>query len=173
MAFRQLGRHDPCRVTDRKDVDPIVRTSRTSLTDLLYRVEQRRRALLTEALLPRDLNLTQWIALCTLAKTASCTMTELALACAVDRTSLTRTIDNLVLRGLVIRSTPLRDRRTVLVEASPEGRRLAAEVLMEIQALESQWLRAFAGDEHDRLVADLEKLLAGLSPPSRAPTPGK
>jgi len=166
-------RHGRVARNDRKDVDPIVRTSRPSLTDLLYRVEQRRRALLAEALLPSDLNLTQWIALCVLAKMGPCAMTELAQASAVDRTSLTRTIDGLVLRDLVIRSTPPKDRRTVLVEASPEGRRLAAEVLVKIQALENQWLEVFDDDALDRLAGDLEKLLARLSPPGSRTAPGK
>lgn len=146
-----------------------MRSSPLSLTDLLYRVEQQRRALLSEALLPRDLTLTQWIALCVLAKTGPCTMTELAVACAIDRTSLTRTVDNLVQRGLAERSTPPRDRRTVLVEASPEGKRLAAEVLDEVEALESQWLAAFDDAEHDRLAADLERLLAWLTAPEQRP----
>jgi DNA-binding MarR family transcriptional regulator len=165
---RNLGR-----VIAPRDVDPIVRTPRSSLTDVLYRVEQQRRALLAEALMPRDLNLTQWIALCILAKTRPCTMTELAQACAVDRTSLTRTIDNLVSRDLVVRSTPPRDRRTVLVEASADGKRLAAEVLTEVEALEDQWLEVFDVATHDRLVGDLETLLTRLSPPPRRPTRGK
>lgn len=142
-----------------------MRTAPSHLIDRLYRVEQRRRVLLAEALLPRDLNLTQWIALCSLARTGACTMTELAQACAMDRTSLTRTIDNLVRRGLAARSTPASDRRTVLVEASPEGRRLADAVSVEIKALEDQWLEVFDGDEQDRLEAALETLLARLSSP--------
>ena len=100
-------------------------------------------------------------------------MTELAVACAVDRTSLTRTIDNLVSRDLVVRSTPPRDRRTVLVEASPQGRALAAKVLVEIESLENQWLEALEPVEHDLVVDGLEKLLARLSPPPRRAPAGK
>jgi DNA-binding MarR family transcriptional regulator len=124
---RNLGR-----VTAPKDIDPIVSLSRASLTEVLYRVEQQRRALVADALLPRDLNLTQWIALNALAKAGASTMTELALACAMDRTSLTRTIDSLVARGLVDRSTPPSDRRTVLVEVSPSGRSLADDVMAQL-----------------------------------------
>jgi len=150
-----------------------VSIARASLTEMLYRVEQQRRALLADALLPRDLNLTQWIALSVLAGMGASSMTELALACAMDRTSLTRTIDNLVARGLVFRSTPLRDRRTVLVEASPAGQRLAAETVVEVKALEDQWLEVFDEATQDRLVGDLERLLAQLSPPARRTTAGK
>lgn len=146
---------------------------RASLTDLLYRVEQQRRALLAEVLLPRELNLTQWVALCVLARTGPCTMTELAQASAADRTSLTRTIDNLVARELVIRSTPPNDRRTVRVEASPEGRRLAADVLVEVEAVENQWLEVFDDAARERLGGDLETLLARLSPPPRRSAPGR
>ncbi|MBO9559996.1 MAG: MarR family transcriptional regulator [Caulobacter sp.] len=150
-----------------------MRLPHTSLTDVLYRVEQQRRALLTEALLPRELTLAQWIALCVLAKSGACTMTELAQACAMDRTSLTRTIDNLVGRGLVVRSTPPNDRRTVRVETSPEGHRLATEVLAEVKALEDQWIEVFDQETHDRLVGDLANLLARLTPPAKRSTPGR
>jgi DNA-binding MarR family transcriptional regulator len=160
-------------VTAPKDVDPTVSISRASLTEVLYRVEQQRRALLADALFPRDLNLTQWIALGALARTGASSMTELALACAMDRTSLTRTIDNLVARDLVVRSTPPRDRRTVLVEASPAGQRLAAEILVEVKALEDQWLEVFDEATQGRLVDDLERLLARLSPPARRTPAGK
>ena len=145
-----------------------MRTSHARLTDLLYRVEQQRRALLAEAL-PRDLNLVQWIALFNLAQRGPCTMTELAPACAVDRTTLTRTVDTLVLRDLAIRSTPPRDRRTVRVEASPTGRSLAAKIRVQIEALEARWLAAFADEDLGRLVGDLEKLLVSLSPPGKGP----
>ena len=147
--------------------------SRASLTEVLYRVEQQRRALVADALLPRDLNLTQWIALSALAKAGASTMTELALACAMDRTSLTRTIDSLVARGLVDRSTPPRDRRTVLVEASPAGRSLAEDVMAQLDALEDQWLEIFDAATQERLVGDLERLLARLSPPARRTPLGK
>ncbi len=150
-----------------------MRTSRPSLTGLLYRVEQRRRGLLAEALLPKNLNLTQWIALCALAETGSCTMTRLAQASAMDRTSLTRTIDGLLLRGLVVRSTPPKDRRTVLVETSTEGRQLANDVQMEINTLENQWLDIFDDTAHDRLIDDLERLLARLSPPGKRSIAGQ
>jgi DNA-binding MarR family transcriptional regulator len=157
----------------RKDVEPLVSLPHASLTDVLYRVEQQRRALLSELLLPHELNLGQWIALCELARSGACTMTELAQACAVDRTSLTRTIDNLVARGLVVRSTPPNDRRTVRVEASPDGGRLAAVVLEEVKTLEVQWLEVFDEATHGRLVGDLERLLAQLSPSTKRAGAGK
>jgi DNA-binding MarR family transcriptional regulator len=91
----------------------------------------------------------------------------------MDRTSLTRTIDSLVARGLVDRSTPPRDRRTVLVEASPAGQSLADEVRAQLGVLEDQWLEIFDAATRDRLVGDLERLLARLSPPARRTALGK
>jgi DNA-binding MarR family transcriptional regulator len=108
-----------------------------------------------------------------LAKAGASTMTELALACAMDRTSLTRTIDSLVARGLVDRSTPPSDRRTVLVEVSPSGRSLADDVMAQLGALEDQWLEIFDPATLDQLVDDLERLLARLSPPARRTASGK
>jgi DNA-binding MarR family transcriptional regulator len=150
-----------------KDSGQIVKASASHLTDRLYRVEQHRRALLSEALSGADLSLTQWIALCTLARSGPSSMTELAQASAMDRTSLTRTIDNLIPRGLVARYTPPTDRRTVMVEATPEGRRLAEVIGEEVEALERQWFAGLTNEEQQRLSADLEKILAGLPGPGR------
>lgn len=152
-----------------REVEPIVKATATDLTDLLFRVEQHRRALLADALAHRDLTLTQWIALCALAKDGARSMTELAQGTAIDRTSLTRTIDNLIQRGLVARYTPPRDRRTVMVVASSEGQGLAAEVLVELETLQNQWISNFTETERERLADDLRKLLGGLAGPSGKP----
>jgi DNA-binding MarR family transcriptional regulator len=125
-------------------------------------VEQQRRALLSETLHTIGLNLTQWIALCTLVGAGACSMTELAQASAIDRTSLTRTIDSLIPRNLVARYTPSNNRRSVMVEATAEGRGLIEGMSKEIEVLEAHWFRGFTGEELDRLTHDLGKLLADL-----------
>lgn len=131
-----------------------------NVTDLLYRVEQHRRALLAEHLAPRGLNFTQWIALRALCARGPCSMTELAQAAVIDRTSLTRTVDVLTGKGLAARWTPPQDRRAVLVDATPDGKRLAEAVETETEALERRLFVDLSPDDQDRLAAGLEKILA-------------
>lgn len=133
-----------------------------NVTDLLYRVEQHRRALLAEHLAPRGLNFTQWIALRALCLRGPCSMTELAQGAAIDRTSLTRTVDVLTAKGLAARWTPPQDRRAVLVDATPEGKRLAEAVETEMKALEGRLFVDLSADDQDRMAASLEKILARL-----------
>ena len=54
------------------------------------------------------------------------TMTDLAAGVFVDRTTLTRTIDNLVKDGLVVRGDGHRDRRKVTLTITPSGAALCA-----------------------------------------------
>ena len=132
------------------------------VTDLLYRVEQHRRALLAEHLAPRGLNFTQWVALRALCRRGPCSMTELAQSTAIDRTSLTRTVDVLTGKGLAARWTPPQDRRAVLVDAAPDGKQLAEVVETEMEALEGRLFVDLSTDDQDRMAASLEKVLARL-----------
>ena len=135
-------------------------TTAAALTDLLYRVEQHRRALVSEVLARHHLNLTQWMALGVLRKRGVCTMTELAQASAIDRTSLTRTVDGLIARGCVIRSALPGDRRAVIVQLSPGGEALASQVGADVEAVERRLLSVLDEDRQAGLAHDLAKLLS-------------
>jgi DNA-binding MarR family transcriptional regulator len=132
----------------------------TAVTDLLYRVEQHRRALLAEVLGRHDLNLTQWIALGALCKRGVCSMTELAQASAIERTSLTRAIDGLIARNCVVRSALAGDRRAVIVHASADGQALASRVGAEVEAVEHRLLSVLDSERQADLAHDLAKLLS-------------
>ena len=138
-------------------------TTAAVLTDLLYRVEQHRRALVSEVLARHQLNLTQWMALGVLRKRGVCSMTELAQASAIDRTSLTRTVDGLIARGCVVRSALPGDRRAVIVQISPGGEALAGQVGADVEAVERRLLSVLDENRQAGLARDLAKL---LSPPT-------
>lgn len=150
------------------ETTPIVRPSAAALTDLLYRVEQHRRALVTETAMRHGVGFTQWMALDVLFRLGPCTMTQLAQASVIDRTSLTRTVDGLIARGWVTRAMSAHDRRAVIVEVSDAGQPLARELGAEVAVLERRLLSAFDDREQDRLARDLDKLLTSWAlPPSR------
>jgi DNA-binding MarR family transcriptional regulator len=141
------------------------------LSDLLYRVEQIRRALVTEALVHHQLNLSQWSTLKALWRWGPCSMTELAQASAIDRTSLTRTVDGLIARGWVTRSTLPGDRRAVIVETSNSGVDLARQAARDVDAAERRMISTLSDDQQTRLASDLERLLNGVASAGRLDNP--
>jgi DNA-binding MarR family transcriptional regulator len=67
------------------------------------------------------LTLAAWRALLIIDRLQPCTMNALARVSAVERTTLTRTIDQLVSEGLAERCTPPQDRRQVQLSLTPAG----------------------------------------------------
>ena len=96
---------------------------------VLARLWERRDRVLTEILRPHDLTLTQWRLLYNLAKMPSRTMNEVADFLTLDRTSLTRAVDRLVARGLLLRAEVPHDRRLTEITLTAAGHALRATVL--------------------------------------------
>ena len=86
----------------------------------------------------------RWGALSVIARLGACAMHELALLTAVDRTTLTRTVDQLAAEGLVERRASQADRRLILLCLTPHGAALVER-----------------GREHAR--AHHDKVLAGVA----------
>ena len=95
-------------------------------------VGRHREARLEAELKPIGLNLARHRALSVILALEPCTMSELAEYSAVDRTTLTRTVDQLVDAGLVERATPREDRRQVVLTLTDEGRRICRRSLRAI-----------------------------------------
>jgi len=126
----------------------------------LFAVVGRHREARIDALLkPLGLNLSRHRALSVVASLEPCTMTELADFSAVDRTTLTRTVDQLVDAGLVERGTPREDRRQVLLTLTNEGRALYRRSLQAIFRLNRDLLAKLADPDQRRLARGLEGFL--------------
>jgi DNA-binding MarR family transcriptional regulator len=80
---------------------------------LLFQAARQRDLFFDRELKPVGLNLAQWRSLAIIRRLETCTMTQLARYSTVERTTLTRAVDQLVGRGLVERLAPARDRRKV------------------------------------------------------------
>jgi DNA-binding MarR family transcriptional regulator len=93
-------------------------------------------------------------------------MTDLTLAVLITKSSCTRLVDRLVLRGLVERSVSETDRRSVQVKTTKQGRavlrRAALTHLHGIDAL-------FTSRLTDRDLADLRRILKHLEIQNDAP----
>lgn len=90
---------------------------------LMFHATRRREMAFDEALAEVGLNINRLRTLSVIHKLDGCTMKDLARLTAIDRTTLTRAVDQLVDQGLVERSTPAGDRRKVQMCLSPDGER--------------------------------------------------
>jgi DNA-binding MarR family transcriptional regulator len=103
-------------------------------------VSRHREARIEEALRPLGLNLARHRALSVILQLEPCTMSDVADFSAVDRTTLTRTIDPLVAAGLVRRATPPHDRRQVVLTLTETGRAVCHKSLRAIFRLNRELL---------------------------------
>lgn len=78
------------------------------------------------------LSLTRLRTLAVIRRIENCSMNDLALFTGVDRTTLTRAVDQLVRDGLVERWSPARDRRRVNVALSAKGEALHADAFKRL-----------------------------------------
>jgi DNA-binding MarR family transcriptional regulator len=91
-----------------------------------------------------------------------CTMSELADYSAVDRTTLTRTVDQLVDSGLVERTTPREDRRQVVLTLTDEGRQLCQRSMRAVFRLNRELLEGLAESDQRVVARALEGFLHRL-----------
>ena len=76
-----------------------------------------------------------------------CTATQLAQLLPVDAARISRLVNSLVERDLLIRRRPRSDRRIVLLRLTPEGEELTAEVARRMQAFYAELTRGLTEGE--------------------------
>jgi len=135
----------------------------TSYVFHLFAVVGRHREVRLEAELKHvGLSLSRHRALGVIWALAPCTMSELAEYSAVDRTTMTRTIDHLVAGGLVDRETPREDRRQVVLTLTAEGRRLCRRSLRAVYRVNRELLEVLAESDQRVVARALEAFLHRL-----------
>jgi DNA-binding MarR family transcriptional regulator len=127
-------------------------------------VARHREARLEAALKPLGLNVSRHRALTSIERLEPCTMRELATFVAVDRTTLTRTVDQLTDADLVERTTPREDRRQVVLTLTAPGRAACRRALQAIYRVNRDLLADMADDEQRALARGLDALLGRLAP---------
>jgi len=101
---------------------------------LLFHAALQRDVLFDRTTPPGGPTLQRWRALAVIGRIENCSMKDLALYTGVDRTTLTRTVDQLVGEKLVERWSSPRDRRRVNLSLSPEGEALCASAIAPLMA---------------------------------------
>ncbi len=122
---------------------------------LLFQAGRQRDLHFERALARAGLNVARWRTLAIIRRIGVCTMKELALYSTVDRTTLTRAVDQLVEQGLVERTIPSRDRRKVNLSLSPAGEALYAKAVPLLLEGNAELLDGF----EDGQVRDAVRLL--------------
>jgi DNA-binding MarR family transcriptional regulator len=152
----------PASTVDPKGEFPLDLT--TYVFHLFTVVARHREALLEAALRPLDLNVSRHRALSSIDRLAPCTMRELAAFMAVDRTTLTRTLDQLADAGLVERTTPREDRRQVVLTLTVAGKSACRRSLRAIYRVNRDLLEGMREDEQRALCRGLDQLVARVAP---------
>jgi|HubBroStandDraft_1064217.scaffolds.fasta_scaffold307320_2 DNA-binding MarR family transcriptional regulator len=135
----------------------------TSYVFHLFAVVARHREVRLEAeLKSAGVNLSRHRALGVIVALEPCTMSELAEYSAVDRTTLTRTVDQLVEGGLVERTTPREDRRQVVLTLTGEGRRVCKRSLRAVFRVNRELLDGLDESDQRTFARALEAFLGRL-----------
>jgi len=137
-------------------------------------VQARRDLQVAVALEPHGLRVPAWRTLASLRARDRCTMNELAELTALERSTLSRTVDRMVDDGLVVRMADERDLRIVRLGLAPAGRRLFDEIAPRIDALNRAAVAGLPEGMEGVLRWALQQVRANLdnpvTPAARRPT---
>jgi len=90
-------------------------------------------------------------------------MTELAVASRVDPSTMTRTIDRMTRNGLVERSIPDDDQRSVHVRATAEGQRRFREIAVQRLEIMREYVSVLGYEDAAQLAELMERFVAAVS----------
>lgn len=131
---------------------------------LLFQAVRRRDAAFERAIAPLELTLFQWRAISTIRRFGACVMSELSAFTAVDRTTLTRSVDQLVRRGLIARDVPESDRRQVRLSLTPEGQTLYDQAVDQLLRFNRDALQGVDEARRREISRDLATIIRNLTP---------
>ncbi len=122
-----------------------------SLADTLIRTGQSVALELDGLLRPLDLSLVQWRVLDSLSDGRGRTVSDLSARSAIQISALSKLVDRMVVRSLVMRRQSERDQRAVIVMASDLGLEVYRSSLPAIRAYEARLAERLAGFDAGRL----------------------
>ncbi|MFI4935999.1 MAG: MarR family winged helix-turn-helix transcriptional regulator [Caulobacterales bacterium] len=134
----------------------------TYLFHLFAVLSLHRDAALDKALRALGLNLARYRALSVIVRQEPCTMTQLAEFSAIERTTMTRTVDHLVASRLVERTVPPHDRRQVVLTLTETGRLAQREGLKAVFRLNRQLLSDIPETAQRTTIRAQQRMVANL-----------
>jgi DNA-binding MarR family transcriptional regulator len=130
---------------------------------LLFQTVRRRDQAFGGALEALGLNMPKWRALSVISRLSGCTMNELAELTTIDRTTLTRTADQLIDAGLVARCGLPGDRRIVRLEMTEKGEAIFEKALTAMRKFNREALEGVSAQDQDHLRNTLHAVLANIT----------
>ncbi|MYF06496.1 MAG: winged helix-turn-helix transcriptional regulator [Rhodospirillaceae bacterium] len=135
---------------------------RFSVTDFptyyIYTIQSGNLAALNHALRPFGIPVMFWRVLAVLQESDGHNISYLSGKLAIDRSNLSRIVDQMARDGLVERRTPAHDRRNVLVCITAAGRRKVAEAFPAVLRIVESTLDGFSAQERRTLLALLKRM---------------
>jgi DNA-binding MarR family transcriptional regulator len=135
---------------------------------LIMQGARRREATLARPLRALGLTVSQWRVLHMIHRLERCSMGELALFSAVDRTTLTRTVDQLCHDGHIRRDHDPKDRRRVQLALNPSGLALRDAAAAATRAIAKQQVAVLAPGDHAAARRALSVLVEAMIPDPHA-----
>ena len=132
------------------------------LLNLLVAVNRVRDSRLEKALKPTGLGVARYRTLSVVWRLQACTMSELAIISAADRTTLTRVVDNLVKAGLVDRHAGPGDRRKVELTITPMGLSALRQAEAIVEGCNAECLAGMSDDLQRTMVRGLASMLGHM-----------
>ncbi|WP_422842794.1 MarR family winged helix-turn-helix transcriptional regulator [Acidovorax sp. M2(2025)] len=143
------GFYQPCHLVPEESVGYLMRRVMSSI-----------RTQADAQLAAHDLTYAQWLPLFKLSLHESATVAALARDLETDPASMTRSLDRVEAKGLVVRERSTVDRRVVQLRLTPEGQRVAALVPPVLADVLNGHLSDFSHDEWQTLLGLLRRMLA-------------
>ena len=134
----------------------------TYLLHLLVAIDRQRDLRLEERMRGLGLTVPRYRAIGVIARLEPCTMSELADYSVVERTTMTRIVDQLVAEGLAERSSTTTDRRKVLLSLTPAGRELYSRAVEIIVELNREAVAGIPKSAQDAVIRAEETMLRNL-----------
>jgi DNA-binding MarR family transcriptional regulator len=134
----------------------------TYLFHLFAVLARHRDAELDRALKVCRLNTTRHRAISVIARLQPCTMRELSDFSAVDRTTMTRTVDQLVASGLIERATSASDRRLVLLTLTEQGQQAYRQAISIVHELNRRIVQEIPEDAQRTVARAKQRMVSNL-----------
>lgn len=129
---------------------------------LQYHLVKQREIVLGGVLAELGLTIPKWRILSVLNRLGESSMGLVADFCAIDRTTLTRTVDQLVEAGLAIRREDPRDRRQTLMSLTPAGAGAYGVAVKAVVGFNEKALKGVNRDEVQALEELLRKVVRNV-----------
>lgn len=129
---------------------------------LLNRAGSRIAAAFSDEVRPHGATLQMWRVLAALRDRDGRRMGDLSETTSIEVSTLTRLVDSMEKKGLVVRRRAAEDARAILLHVTPDGRRLTRRIVPIAKRYERVALAGFKPNEAESLKAALRRLYANM-----------